>query len=138
MPMQAWCARPVGVEPAGCSEFRKDSRHARACTIVQMCDGWMAGWLDGRPDATSLRTKGVQGAPAAEHACMAHSSSRSHYSFHHQHRIMSDAPLGRSLVCLAAGSRGRGHKYGRWKGTSACSSFRWLLSQCLSVKDALG
>lgn len=33
MPMQALCARPLGVEPAGCREFRKDSRHARACRL---------------------------------------------------------------------------------------------------------
>lgn len=63
MPMQAWCARPLGVEPAGCREFRKDSRHARACRRVMA--------QDGRPDATKLRTKGVQGAPAAEHIRMA-------------------------------------------------------------------
>lgn len=45
------------------------------------CRRVMAGVGDRTPRA--CEPKGLQGAPAAERICMAHSSSRSHYSFHH-------------------------------------------------------
>lgn len=107
MPMQAWCARPGGSR----AEFRKDSRHARACRRV------IAGiW---RPDATNLRTKRLAGS-----AC---SRANMHGPFLFEksllippsHRIMSDVRLGRP----AAGSRGQAH-VGQEEENECWSSFR--------------
>lgn len=77
MPMQAWCARPLVSSQAGADS----SERIPGMPVPVGCGCVMAGIGGRTPRACEPR--GVQGAPAAERICMAHSTSRSHYSFHH-------------------------------------------------------
>lgn len=68
MPMQAWCARPVGSRASRVQQ--RVQKGSPACPCLYCGRRVMA--QDGRPDATKgCEPKGVQGAPAAEHIRMA-------------------------------------------------------------------
>lgn len=73
--------------------------------------------------------KGVQGAPAAEHICMAHSSSRSHYSFHHHIESCQMRLWG---VWLQA--HGSVAQVWQEEGNEGWKSFKWLLLQYQSLE----